>query len=63
MSKPEGEIRQDHLNHQIDEIKGHCSIMVNYLAQDPYTNINYNLLQIEKAIAECRSIILIYVKE
>jgi len=60
MSKTDAEVRKERLSHQIAEMQGQCSIADHYLTQDPYANINYNLLQLEKAIAECRSIILIY---
>jgi len=55
--------RSEDLTHQLALILDQSNLALNLLYENPYANINLNLLQIEKAITTCRATILVYVKE
>jgi len=63
MPEIDGITRSRGLYSQLSEILDQCRLALNLLNNNPYANINLNLLRIGNAITACRSIILVYKKE
>ena len=57
------EIRETHLVNELKWIVERATQAIGTVTQDAYVSIEMSLLHIEKAVIECRAIMLAYPKE